>query len=75
MINDQQQHAIATQAYLLWEQEGHPQGRSLDHWVAAERTILAKDDAPVIAKPARKTKKAKPATAKAKRAASTEKKS
>ena len=23
-------------AYHLWEEEGHPDGRALDHWVKAE---------------------------------------
>jgi hypothetical protein len=28
---------IRERAYELWEREGHPQGRHLDHWVQAER--------------------------------------
>ena len=28
---------IRERAYELWEREGHPQGRHLEHWVQAER--------------------------------------
>ena len=34
---------IRERAYTLWEQEGHPAGRHLDHWVAAEQEIQAED--------------------------------
>ena len=28
---------IRERAYQLWEQEGRPEGRDLDHWLRAER--------------------------------------
>jgi hypothetical protein len=31
---------IARRAYELWEREGWPNGRDLDHWLRAEREIL-----------------------------------
>jgi hypothetical protein len=30
---------IRTRAYHLWEQEGRPQGRELEHWQEAERQL------------------------------------
>jgi len=30
---------IRAQAYLLWEQEGRPDGRELSHWLRAEREV------------------------------------
>ena len=37
MLNqDQNQlHAIREAAYRLWEDEGRPEGRALDHWLRA----------------------------------------
>jgi len=29
-------------AYLIWEREGRPAGRALEHWVRAEAELLAK---------------------------------
>jgi len=37
----QLQEAIARCAYLLWEQEGRPEGRALEHWVQAEAELVA----------------------------------
>jgi len=34
---------IATQAYILWEHYGHPQGRDLSIWLEAERQVLGTD--------------------------------
>ena len=31
---------IAKRAHEIWEREGRPQGRDLDHWLAAERDTL-----------------------------------
>jgi hypothetical protein len=33
------QQEIAQRAYAMWEREGRPHGRSLDHWFAAEREL------------------------------------
>ena len=30
---------IARRAYDIWENEGRPEGRSVDHWLAAEREV------------------------------------
>lgn len=30
---------IRHQAYLLWQQEGCPTGRELDHWLAAKEIV------------------------------------
>lgn len=56
--------AIATQAYLLWEREGCPDGKALDHWLAAERQWLGAADRPANPTPS-KTKR-KPAASKPK---------
>jgi hypothetical protein len=32
---------IARRAYSLWEQEGRPTGKDLDHWLRAEADIAA----------------------------------
>src|SRR5262249_24082295 len=32
---------IAQLAYLIWEREGRPEGRSLDHWLMAEEKLHA----------------------------------
>lgn len=38
---------IAERAYRLWESEGQPHGRALDHWLRAEAE-LAIDPAPQV---------------------------
>lgn len=30
---------IRQRAYAIWEAEGHPQGRDMDHWRQAEREL------------------------------------
>ncbi len=32
---------IAVCAYLIWEQEGRPVGRELDHWLQAEVQLVS----------------------------------
>lgn len=34
---------IETRAYFIWEQEGRPHGKDLDHWFRAEAEIEPKD--------------------------------
>ena len=34
------QQEIALRAYAMWEKEGRPHGRSLEHWLAAERELV-----------------------------------
>jgi Protein of unknown function (DUF2934) len=31
---------IEERAYALWEADGRPEGRALDHWLQAEQEIL-----------------------------------
>lgn len=37
-MSDDKNHKIREKAYHLWESQGRPEGRALDHWVDAERT-------------------------------------
>lgn len=34
---------IAQRAYELWEHNGCPEGRDVDHWLTAERELLGAD--------------------------------
>lgn len=63
---------IRDRAYAIWLDEGCPEGRDADHWLKAERAILAEtaaipDRSPVVAvvKAPRKTTNAKPKAVKA----------
>lgn len=40
--DDLLQEAIRRRAYRLWEEEGRPEGHQLEHWVRAEREMLAR---------------------------------
>jgi len=31
---------VRERAYRIWEREGRPDGRDLDHWLEAEREVL-----------------------------------
>jgi hypothetical protein len=33
------EQAIRERAYVIWEEEGRPEGRHLDHWLRAEAEI------------------------------------
>ena len=33
-------HRIEERAYALWEADGRPEGRALDHWLQAEQEIV-----------------------------------
>lgn len=37
---------IAARAYGIWEQEGGPHGRALEHWLRAEAEVTAAPDNP-----------------------------
>jgi hypothetical protein len=39
------QEAIRTLANSLWEADGRPEGRDLDYWLAAERTLSQQAEA------------------------------
>lgn len=34
---------VEHRAYEIWESEGRPEGREVDHWLAAERQLLGAD--------------------------------
>ena len=36
---DDREDKIRARAYAIWQQEGCPEGRSLDHWLKAESEI------------------------------------
>jgi hypothetical protein len=40
---------IAARAYAIYEREGRPAGRDFDHWLAAERQLIAERNKPVLA--------------------------
>lgn len=44
--NSPTEQNISERAYEIWQAEGCPQGRDLEHWLAAEREVSAKDAAP-----------------------------
>jgi hypothetical protein len=39
-MEDETQRVIRERAYALWEAEGRPEGRALEHWRRAEREVL-----------------------------------
>jgi hypothetical protein len=44
---------IAVAAYYIWEKEGHPHRRDLDHWLRAEHNVRRLVDADKTREPAR----------------------
>ena len=65
MTTQNQRENILVKAYEIWEAEGRPLGRDMEHWIKAEMLIAAKNTKKK-AKPAAKKKaaaktKAKPA--------------
>ena len=44
---------IARCAFLIWEQEGFPEGRALEHWLEAETQLLAAQQHERLMKPAK----------------------
>jgi len=56
---------VRTRAYFIWEEQGCPAGRDVEHWLVAEGELTAREQAEE--QPAALTKaapKAKPKTAK-----------
>ena len=35
---------VRLRAYLIWEREGRPEGRDVEHWQQAEREVAQEDD-------------------------------
>ena len=74
--------AIREQAYLLWEQEGRPQGRENEYWMRAKVALsegsqmnaLVEPAPKRAAKPGAAATKARPASAKAEAARKPKKK-
>jgi hypothetical protein len=53
---------VRERAYAIWEEEGRPDGRALDHWERAYHEILARigvTDAPLAAPQPKKRKTVK----------------
>jgi hypothetical protein len=48
MDNEQQ---IRELAYLIWEEEGRPEGKHLEHYFRAEQIILQRQPKVISAKP------------------------
>ena len=42
--NTSKETRIRQQAYLIWLEEGQPEGRDKEHWEQAERTVDRMDD-------------------------------
>ncbi len=42
---------LMTRAYEIWENEGHPEGRALDHWLEAHRQLRV---TPIVIDPAQR---------------------
>jgi len=36
-------HAVQKVAYFIWEREGRPEGRALDHWLCAIQEVSDRD--------------------------------
>jgi Protein of unknown function (DUF2934) len=36
---------VRLRAYLIWEREGRPEGREVEHWLTAEREVKDEEDA------------------------------
>jgi len=49
---------IRTLSYFLWEQEGRPEGRSLDYWLRAEAELQAEEARMKPRKPRRAARRA-----------------
>ena len=42
-MNDDREDRIKQRAYELWQREGSPDGRTLGHWLQAEREVQQSD--------------------------------
>ncbi len=43
---EQKEQAIRERAYAIWEEEGRPDGKDLEHWLRAEAEINSADQEP-----------------------------
>jgi hypothetical protein len=46
-MQGERENAIRERAYLLWENEGRPDGKHLEHWLRAEGEVSGKEYAGV----------------------------
>ena len=42
----EREEEIRDLAYRIWEEEGYPEGRNLEHWVKAEAILKARNGQP-----------------------------
>ena len=40
---DRREHAVRERAYEIWENEGRPHDRDLEHWLSAEQQVSGKN--------------------------------
>ena len=59
---------IAKRAYSIWEAEGRPDGRDIDHWLRAEAEIDGRDAKPGDEPPVSPVEPRRPTTGRARRA-------
>lgn len=52
--------SVRERAYLIWETEGRPDGRDLEHWLQAERELALRNGGPKVEKPKRRSPARKP---------------
>jgi hypothetical protein len=53
----EREQAIRERAYAIWEEEGRPDGRDLDHWLRAEAKISSSGEKNAKDKPTGPTQK------------------
>ena len=59
-MSDDRNKEIAECAYRLWESEGRPAGKDVDHWLRAERELTALEasrNVSEVPKPAKATRR------------------
>ena len=47
-MSEDRELRIRARAYARWEEEGRPEGRAMEHWLAAERDVPDGDETPTI---------------------------
>jgi hypothetical protein len=48
MAETDEEHAVRERAYFLWESEGRPESRALDHWQRASAEMRSTDEEKVL---------------------------
>jgi hypothetical protein len=44
IMSPEQEQAIRARAYAIWEEEGRPDGKDVEHWLRAESEITSARD-------------------------------